>query len=179
MGFQRDAIPLAGGQGGQSSPCMVLRHIMEMINIIKILSGLLQHKPAAYAEIRNGRITGILRLYSAPGGSIVMIEADGLPVDKPFLAVHIHNGEACTGEKFADSGTHLNFEFLGHPLHTGDLPPLLNNDGYAWGAFYTDRFTPEQVAGYPVVIHAQGDDLKTQPSGDSGEKIACGIIQLL
>ena len=43
-------------------------------------------------------------------------------------------------------------------------------------AVYTDRFYPEDVIGKTVVIHEKPDDFRTQPSGDSGEKIACGKI---
>ena len=41
---------------------------------------------------------------------------------------------------------------------------------------YTTRFFPEKVVGKTVVIHDMPDDFRTQPSGNSGEKIACGQI---
>ena len=43
--------------------------------------------------------------------------------------------------------------------------------------FYTNRFVPEEIIGRTVVIHENPDDFKTQPSGDSGSKIACGEIK--
>lgn len=139
--------------------------------------------PAAEAVINGSPahpdLHGTARFYNAQGGSIVAIEVNGLPSDEPFTAVHIHNGSTCTGnsaDAFADAGTHLNFQLLEHPLHTGDFPALLNNNGYAWSVFYTDRFTPYQVVGYPVIIHIHPDDYHTQPSGNAGEKIGCGII---
>lgn len=145
---------------------------------------LLSQRPAAQAIIRGSDKYPGLRakavFYNAPGGSIVVFEAWGLPEAQPFIAVHIHDGDACTGnaeDAFADAGSHLNFEFLEHPLHTGDFPAFLNNGGYAWGAFFTDRFIPREVLGYPVIIHVQGDDYHTQPSGNAGEKIGCGIIR--
>lgn len=145
---------------------------------------LLSQRPAAQAMIRGSDKRPDLRakavFYNAPGGSIVVLEAWGLPEDQPFIAVHIHNGDACTGtaeDDFADAGSHLNFELLEHPLHTGDFPALLNNGGYAWGAFFTDRFIPREVSGYPVIIHGSSDDYHTQPSGNAGEKIGCGIIR--
>ena len=64
-----------------------------------------------------------------------------------------------------------------HPEHAGDLPPVLNNRGTAWGAIYTDRFYPEEVIGKTVILHDRADDFYTQPSGNSGEKIACGQIR--
>ena len=41
----------------------------------------------------------------------------------------------------------------------------------------TDRFTVGEIIGKTVVIHMMPDDFRTQPSGDSGEKIACGVIE--
>lgn len=144
----------------------------------------MSHRPIAEAVIKGSRehmqLRGRALFYAVPGGSVVTVEVSGLPEEEPFIAVHIHSGSACTGnseDAFADAGAHLNFEFLGHPLHTGDFPALLNNGGYAWSAFYTDRFTPSRVVGYPVIIHTHSDDYHTQPSGNAGEKIGCGIIR--
>lgn len=61
--------------------------------------------------------------------------------------------------------------------HAGDMPVLEGNRGRAWTAFYTERFTPEQVKGKTVIIHSMADDYRSQPSGDSGEKVACGTIR--
>lgn len=145
---------------------------------------LLSRRPLAQAVIRGSEkhpgLRAIVHFYAAPGGSLVTVEAQGLPEEEPFIAVHIHGGDSCTGnadDAFANAGAHLNFEMLGHPLHTGDFSALLNNDGYGWGAFFTNRFTPREVLGYPVIIHAHGDDYHTQPSGNAGEKIGCGIIR--
>lgn len=63
-----------------------------------------------------------------------------------------------------------------HPEHEGDLPPLLSDKGTAWMMVYATRFFPEEVVGKTVVIHDMPDDFRTQPSGNSGEKIACGQI---
>lgn len=64
-----------------------------------------------------------------------------------------------------------------HPRHAGDLPPVLSNDGTAWMEIYTGRFYPMDVVGRTIVLHEMPDDFKTQPSGDSGMKIACGEIK--
>lgn len=125
------------------------------------------------------KIHGTVSFFKACNGSLVVAEIFNLPLNNRVFAMHIHNGTECSGNKddlFADAGSHLNFLNEKHPLHTGDLPALFSNDGYAWNAVYTNRFQPEQVKGYPVIIHAAPDDYHTQPSGNSGEKIACGII---
>ena len=56
------------------------------------------------------------------------------------------------------------------------MPVLFGNNGFAWMLFLTNRFMPEDIIGRTVVIHSLPDDFHTQPSGNSGEKIACGEI---
>ena len=97
-----------------------------------------------------------------------------------FFGFHIHEGNACTGDAedpFADTKGHYNPEKEEHPRHAGDLPPVLSNDGTAWMEIYTGRFYPMDVVGRTIVLHEMPDDFKTQPSGDSGMKIACGEIK--
>ena len=151
--------------------------------MIRINRNIIKGCPAAVAKISGSDkypgISGTVYLFNAPNGSIVLAEIYGLP-NNGFFAFHIHNGKSCTGngsDPFADAGSHLNFTHSDHPLHTGDLPVLLSNNGYAWSAVYTDRFSPNQVKGYPIIIHLSTDDYRTQPSGNAGEKIACGIIK--
>ncbi|MBP3600475.1 MAG: superoxide dismutase family protein [Clostridia bacterium] len=56
------------------------------------------------------------------------------------------------------------------------MPPLFEVNGRAFSVFLTDRFSVPQILGKTVIIHALPDDFTTQPSGNAGEKIACGII---
>ena len=150
----------------------------------KITQKLLCGRPSAIAKIKGSNkypdINGFVSLYSVCDGTLLVIEITGLPNDNNFFAVHIHNGMSCTGNEtdpFADAGSHLNFENEIHPNHTGDLPVILNNNGYSWSAVFTQKFKPCEVKGYPVIIHSRPDDYRSQPSGDAGEKIACGIIK--
>lgn len=145
--------------------------------------------PEAYAEIHGSEkypeIHGRVYFFEVHGGTIVMAEIYGLPdMEKQdmgeFFAFHIHEGETCTGnaqDPFADAGMHFNPGHTEHPDHAGDLPPLLSTKGAAWSSVYTGRFYPEDIIGRTAVIHSHPDDFKTQPSGGSGEKIACGEIK--
>lgn len=81
------------------------------------------------------------------------------------------------GQHRYDTKGHYNPEKEEHPRHAGDLPPVLSNDGTAWMEIYTGRFYPMDVVGRTIVLHEMPDDFKTQPSGDSGMKIACGEIK--
>lgn len=57
------------------------------------------------------------------------------------------------------------------------MPPLFENNGYAYLSFLTNRFQIKDIVGKTVIIHDMPDDFKTDPSGNSGTKIACGIIK--
>lgn len=113
-------------------------------------------------------------------GNAVLVAADiaGLPDanQSGFFAFHIHEGSSCEGAGFPETGGHFNPEALPHPQHAGDLPPLLSRSGKAYLALLTDRFSVEDIIGRTVVIHSSFDDFHTQPSGNAGEKIGCGII---
>lgn len=52
----------------------------------------------------------------------------------------------------------------------------MSHNGIAWMEVYTGRFYPEEVIGRTIIIHGMPDDFRSQPSGNSGEKIACGEI---
>ena len=80
-------------------------------------------------------------------------------------------------DNFASAGTHYNPTNVSHPNHSGDFPPLLSCNGIAKMEFYTNRFTPQEAIGKTVIIHSNPDDFKTNPSGNSGERIACGIVR--
>ena len=138
--------------------------------------------PAAAACIRGGSdapsLGGTVRFYAVPGGTLVSAEVSGLPENGTgFFAFHIHEGSGCGGTDFSDTGGHYNPGGQLHPLHAGDLPPLMSAGGSAVLAVKTGRFTPREVIGRTVVIHAGSDDFHTQPSGNAGKKIACGVIR--
>lgn len=100
---------------------------------------------------------------------------EGTPSMTGFYAMHIHENGDCT-LPFDKTGEHYNPADMPHPDHAGDLIPLMGNQGYAWLAFYDKRFEISEVRGRSVIIHRMPDDFHTQPSGNSGEKIGCGVI---
>lgn len=104
--------------------------------------------------------------------TLIVAEIFGLPNSPTgIFALHIHDGTSCT-----ESGGHYNPGELEHPMHAGDLPPLLSCDGRAFFAVLTGRFRICDVLGKSVIIHDEPDDFTSQPAGNPGEKIACGII---
>lgn len=93
-----------------------------------------------------------------------------------FYGMHIHEHGDCSGN-FENTGNHFNPDNTLHPMHLGDLPPLLSNDGYAWMSVFDKRFRLDDVIGKSIVIHNMRDDFTSQPSGNSGSKIGCGVIE--
>lgn len=146
-------------------------------------------RPQAAADMKGNEyypdIRGRVLFYNARGGVLVRAEITGLPkgqvdCDSPIFAFHIHGGNYCTGnadDAFANSGSHYNPQNCNHPYHAGDLPPLFSANGNAVLEVLTDRFSLPQAIGKTVIIHSGPDDFTTQPSGNSGKKIACGIIK--
>lgn len=145
---------------------------------------LLPTQPERYAYVRGSReyprVTGMVLFYRFQKGTVVVADFSGLPGNgSGIYGFHIHEGMNCGeegGEAFADAGGHFNPYRTEHPLHAGDLPVLLGNHGTAWSAVYTERFLPGEVAGRTVILHGMPDDFRTRPGGDSGERIACGVI---
>ena len=149
----------------------------------------IKSRPAAQAIIRGSEyysnIRGKVMFYNTLSGVLIRAEITGLPkgmgnCDNPIFAFHIHSGNACSGnhtDMFADVGTHFNSYNCPHPYHAGDLPPLFSANGNAVLEVLTDRFTLSQIIDKTVIIHSAPDDFTTQPSGNAGEKIACGVIK--
>ena len=157
---------------------------MQFVNFGKLFSRM----PDAVAIIKGSReypsIWGVVRFYTVESGVMVRAEIKGLPIDHGKCALnifgfHIHSGTSCIGngdDPFALADGHYNRGECPHPRHAGDLLPLMGVKGRAVSAFLTDRFTVSEVRGKAVIIHSMPDDFTTQPAGNSGKKIACGII---
>lgn len=105
--------------------------------------------------------------------------------------MHVHGTGLCDGPKFTTAGPHWNPTGAQHgrenPLgaHHGDLPNLVvepDTIGRATLQLVGTRLTGEggllDADGAAFVIHAKPDDMKTDPSGNSGDRIACGVINL-
>jgi Cu-Zn family superoxide dismutase len=109
--------------------------------------------------------------------------------------LHVHETGACTpttgDELYSDAGAHFNPTTMDHgapdatPHHAGDLGNVtVNDDGTIDFSISTTDLTlvPDapnslnDADGSALIIHANPDDLTTQPSGDSGDRVGCGVI---
>ena len=139
--------------------------------------------PDAVARVVGGeeapQLFGCVRFYQENGCVLIVADVSGLPKtsETGFFGFHIHQGRDCSGAEF--SGTEGHYNPLGqvHPEHAGDLPPLLWCEGNAYLSVKTGRFSVNEIIGRTVVIHSNPDDFHTQPAGNAGKKIACGVIQ--
>ncbi|MBR2132717.1 MAG: superoxide dismutase family protein [Oscillospiraceae bacterium] len=138
--------------------------------------------PDAVDRIRGGadapHLSGEVRFYQECGEVLVVADISGIPfcAGTGFFALHIHEGSSCGGDGFARAGGHYNPKETVHPSHAGDLPPLMQYRDRAFLAVRTDRFCVQEVVGKTVVIHNEPDDFRSQPAGNAGKKIACGVI---
>ncbi len=139
------------------------------------------------AKIKGGNgypnIRGTATFTQTHCGVLVTIKVKNLPsisdCKDDVFALHIHDGESCTGnaeDEFINAKTHYNPTDCPHPYHAGDLPPLFASDGFAYMTVLTKRFTLCEILNKVIVIHSGKDDFTTQPAGNAGTKIACGKI---
>ncbi|WP_290453883.1 superoxide dismutase family protein, partial [Romboutsia ilealis] len=97
-----------------------------------------------------------------------------------FHGFHIHEVGDCSigndNEPFTAAKSHYNPNNVEHPMHAGDLPPILSANGIGILSTFTNRFTVDEVIGKSFIIHSGYDDFTSQPAGNSGTRWACGVI---
>jgi len=142
----------------------------------------------AELKTREGKRIGQVTLTQQPQGVLVRVELSGAPPG--VHGFHIHETGRCEGN-FDSAGGHFNPHGQQHGfgsaggMHAGDLPNL---DVPSSGELKVEFFVPQITLGEgkdsvldrdgsAIVLHARADDLHTNPSGGSGERIACGVIQ--
>ncbi|MFS0574094.1 superoxide dismutase family protein [Sporosarcina sp. 179-K 3D1 HS] len=138
----------------------------------------------------DGQSVGTATLTEEENGVKVKVVAENLtPGEHGF---HFHETGVCEAPDFESAGGHFNPDGKSHGLeheegpHAGDLPNLeVGEDGTVETEVLAEHVTlasgePHSLlkeGGTALVIHAEADDGKTQPSGDSGDRIVCGVIE--
>jgi superoxide dismutase, Cu-Zn family len=148
-------------------------------------------QPGATASLVDsaGARVGLATFSDSGGSSRVAVSVTGLTPGEHGM--HIHETGACTPPDFKSAGNHFNPAAKKHGLlnpegpHAGDLPNLLvEEDGSADTMLTLDRSLLTEASTSMLgteqrsfVIHADPDDQKSDPSGNSGARVVCGVIQ--
>jgi len=127
------------------------------------------------------KICGKITFTEAPLGVWISAEFMGLPKTQTgFFGFHLHEGGSCKQGAYpyySETLGHYNPKKSNHPKHAGDFPNIIaSRRGYAKLFFLTDRFKVCDIIGRVVVVHLDPDDYNSLSSGNSGEKIACGMV---
>ena len=136
----------------------------------------------------DGTPVGTAQVIEAGNRTTLVVAITGLPVG--IHGVHLHTTGACAAPDFASAGGHLNPLGKKHGSmapagsHLGDLPNLTIRPG-GNGSLTADLTgSPAAIRdwlfdsdGTAIVVHADADDYRTDPSGNSGTRIACGVLK--
>jgi Cu-Zn family superoxide dismutase len=144
-------------------------------------------------DIKNarGESIGVAQIFERKGqqGVTIRLTARNLPAGS--LAAHIHQNGSCEAPDFSSAGPHLNPQQKQHGLrnpegpHAGDMPNLnVRSNGRTRAVLHNSRVTLGDGenslfanGGTALVIHAGPDDMKSDPAGNAGDRIACGVIR--
>ena len=154
---------------------------------VKVTEPFFSRTKSAVATLSPTATSGVsgLVVFSGGGDSVdVHVTAAGLQPGS-IHGFHVHENGNCASADFMSAGNHFNPTHKPHgpqdkPHHAGDMPSLLADPAGKIDA----RFTLEGVTlggtdgfvGHAVILHATADDFDAQPSGNSGARIACGVI---
>ncbi|MCO6392939.1 superoxide dismutase family protein [Aliihoeflea aestuarii] len=136
-----------------------------------------------------GAENGTASLTGTPNGVLIQIEVSGLPAGE-WLAFHVHETGECDAATHHDSaGGHFNPGDVPHGYmaeggpHAGDMPnQYVGEDGVLRAQVFNSMVTlgdggEADIAGRALMIHGGADDYMTQPTGDAGDRHACGVIE--
>jgi Cu-Zn family superoxide dismutase len=141
---------------------------------------------ATLAPTTGQTATGTVHLTQLKDGG-VEVKVDLTNVPPGVHGFHIHEGASC-GNDAKDAGGHYNPTNMPHAApdaashHAGDFGNVTaGENGEVHATFVTHSITvtagPTSAIGHALVLHGGADDLTTQPSGNSGARIACGVVQ--
>jgi len=159
--------------------------------VISLPEAKAEEKKGEEVSLKNadGTVVATATLTPADGGVHVVLDVDGLP--EGTHAFHVHEKGVCEPPDFESAGGHYNPTNMKHGKlnpegpHAGDFDNIeVDKNGKAHVEFTTNQVTLEKGKentlytdeGTSLVIHADPDDYKSQPSGNAGERIACGVI---
>ena len=133
-----------------------------------------------------GDSVGTVALKQGPHGTLLHARLTGLPPGT--RAIHVHESGACEPPDFESAGDHYDPDDRAHGFfnedgyHPGDLPNIhVPESGIIEVELFSEHLKLDDDLfdedGASLVIHTEADDYRTDPSGDAGGRIACGVIE--
>ena len=150
----------------------------------------LQAPPSATASLqptKGNQVSGRVTFTQQAQGVLVAVDVQGLTANAEH-GFHIHEKGDCSSGDGMSTGGHFNPATKDHGMpnssmsHAGDMPNIKSDAN--GNATYTAKLHgfavntgPNGIVGRSVVVHRDPDDYKSQPAGNSGPRIACGLIK--
>lgn len=137
---------------------------------------------AQLAARSKSKVSGTVSIENASDHSVVKYEISGLKKNSKH-GFHIHEKGDCSAPDATSAGGHWNPDGTSHgdlhaaTRHAGDFGNITANaKGVAKGEMKVPTVNLKAAQGLAVIVHAKADDLKSQPAGNAGDRIGCGIL---
>jgi Cu-Zn family superoxide dismutase len=174
----------------KTSSCTRLGAVIAAVVVASACASLGGTGPKAHVQLQSksgSAVGGTLSLQQKHDGVMISGEIRGLAPDSAH-GFHVHEKGDCSAADASSAGPHFNPTGSPHgmmgpgPHHEGDMPNITaDKRGSALvkvlvpGATLDDG--PASIMGRAIVVHRDPDDYSTQPAGNAGPRIACGVIQ--
>jgi superoxide dismutase, Cu-Zn family len=185
-------IAITGCAADESNPPVNNNEAIETFNGQPVFKAAETAKLQKEVDLINtdGKKTGLAVLTQMQKGVLVQVYIEGLKPGRHGF--HVHETGKCDAPKFESAGGHFNPTHKKHGYnnpagyHAGDIPNLVvDENGIGKGEFFVDAVSLEidqansllDQDGSTLMIHSGADDYSTDPAGNSGDRVACGVIE--